>query len=59
MEARQTPRFPFDSITEEGIKELRRRYNRVNRWVVADMVRRSAYRFPNKHALIFNDTALT
>jgi len=59
METRQTPRFPFDSITEEGVKELRRRYNRVNRWVVADMVRRSAYRFPNKPALIFNDTALT
>ena len=35
------------------------RYNRVNRWVIADMIRRSAYHHPDKTALVFNERSLT
>ena len=35
------------------------RNNRINRWVIADMIRRSAYHLPDKTALIFNDKNLT
>lgn len=59
MDRAQARTSPLHVFTEESLKELRRRYNKVNRWVVADMVRRSAYRFPNKPALIFNDQTLT
>ena len=59
MELQQAPRTPLDALTEESIRELRKRYNRVNRWVVADMVQRSAYRSPSKPALLFNGKTLT
>ncbi|MTI82439.1 MAG: AMP-binding protein [Firmicutes bacterium] len=49
----------FDALNKENLDFIRRRYNKVNRWVIADMVRRSAYRYPNKPALIFNDKTLT
>lgn len=49
----------YNVINKENIDFLRKRYNKVNRWVVADMVRRSAYRYPDKPALIFNDITLT
>jgi len=35
------------------------RYNQVNRWVIGDMIRRSAYHYPDKPALIFQDKTLT
>jgi len=35
------------------------RYNKVNRWVIADMIRRSAYHYPDKTAMIFGDKSLT
>ena len=35
------------------------RYNRVNRWVIGDMIRRGRYHFPNKTDLIFVDMSLT
>ena len=49
----------YSLINEENIKFLRSRYNKVNRWVVADIVRRSANRYPDKTALIYNDNTLT
>ncbi|MDR3089263.1 MAG: acyl-CoA synthetase [Desulfobulbaceae bacterium] len=44
----------YGVINQENIDFLINRHNRVNRWVVADMLRRSAYHFPDKTALIFN-----
>ena len=49
----------YQTINRENIDFLLNRYNRVNRWVVADMIRRSRYHFPDKTALIFGDIALT
>ncbi|MGC8719769.1 MAG: AMP-binding protein [Thermodesulforhabdaceae bacterium] len=49
----------FNSLGPETVSFLRKRYNRITRWVVADIVRRSAYRYPNKPALIFGDITLT
>ena len=49
----------YNAINGENLEFLMSRYNRVNRWVIADMIRRSAYRYPHKKALIFKDRALT
>ncbi|MEW5954455.1 MAG: AMP-binding protein [Bacillota bacterium] len=49
----------FNVLTRENLEFIRSRYNRVNRWVIADMVRRSAYRYPDRPALIFNGQTLT
>lgn len=49
----------YSSINAENINFLRSRYNKVNRWVIADILRRSAGRYPAKPALIFNDTTVT
>lgn len=49
----------FNVINKENLDFIRSRYNKVNRWVIADMVRRSAYRYPDKPALIFKDKTLT
>jgi len=49
----------FNVINKENLDFIRKRYNKVNRWVIADMVRRSAYRYPDKPALIFKDITLT
>lgn len=49
----------YSLINEENVKFLRSRYNKANRWVIADIVRRSAYRYPHKPAIIFNDATLT
>jgi fatty-acyl-CoA synthase len=49
----------YDAITPENLDFLMKRYNRVNRWVIADMIRRSAYHFPDKTALIYNDRSFT
>ncbi|BBO77176.1 acyl-CoA synthetase [Desulfosarcina widdelii] len=49
----------FNVLNEENLDFLMDRYNRVNRWVIADMIRRSAYHYPDKKALIFGKTSLT
>lgn len=49
----------YSTINRESINFLRRRYNRVTRWVIADIPRRSAYRYPQKAALIYRDITLT
>lgn len=48
----------FFEFTEEGLAFLRKRYNVINRWVIADFLKRSAYRYPNKTALVFNSPVL-
>ena len=49
----------YKVIDKENLDFLMNRYNRMNRWVIADMIRRSAYRYPDKPALIFGDKTLT
>jgi fatty-acyl-CoA synthase len=49
----------FNIINKENLEFLMNRYNKVNRWVIADMIRRSAYHYPDKKALIFGDQVLT
>ena len=49
----------YKTLNPENLAFLMNRYNRVNRWVIADMIRRSAYHYPGKKALIFGDAALT
>ncbi|MDL2269091.1 acyl-CoA synthetase [Desulfosarcina sp. OttesenSCG-928-A07] len=55
----ETDRPRFDALNLETIDFLRNRYNRVNRWVIADMIRRSAHHHPEKTALIFDGRSLT
>jgi fatty-acyl-CoA synthase len=49
----------YKVINKENLEFLMNRYNKVNRWVIADMIRRSAYRYPDKPALIYGDKTLT
>ena len=49
----------YQVVNKENIEFLMDRYNKVNRWVIADMIRRSAYHFPDKAALIFGDRTLS
>jgi len=49
----------YASLTQKNLDFLMNRYNRVNRWVIADMIRRSCYHYPDKKALIYNDRSLT
>ena len=49
----------FSVINKENVEFLMDRYNKTNRWVIADMVRRSAYHYPDKKAVIFGDKSLT
>jgi fatty-acyl-CoA synthase len=49
----------FEALTRKNVEFLLNRYNRVNRWVIADMIRRSAYHNPDKTALIFQDREMT
>ena len=43
----------FMNINDDNLNYLRSRYNKVNRWVIADLIRRSAYRYPDKPALLY------
>lgn len=52
-------RIRYQTLNDENLAFLTNRYNRVNRWVIADMIRRSAYHTPDKPALVFKDTTLT
>lgn len=49
----------YQNINKENLEFLMNRYNKVNRWVIGDMIRRSAYHYPEKPALIFKDRTLT
>ena len=49
----------YKVINKENLEFLMNRYNKVNRWVIADMIRRSAYHYPNKPALVYGDKTLT
>ena len=49
----------FFTLSKENIEFLLERYNKVNRWVIADMIRRSRYHYPEKKALVFGDRSLT
>ncbi|SFM61152.1 AMP-binding protein [Thermodesulforhabdus norvegica] len=49
----------FNHLEPETVRFLRKRYNYITRWVIADIVSRSAYRYPEKPALIYGDTTLT
>jgi fatty-acyl-CoA synthase len=49
----------YSVINKENLEYLMNRYNRVNRWVIADMIRRSAYHYPDKAAVIYKDKTLT
>lgn len=49
----------FQKIDKETNDFLMTRYNAVNRWVIADMIRRSAYHYPNKIALIDGEISRT
>ncbi len=49
----------YHTINKENIEFIMERNNHVNRWVIADMLRRTAYHYPDKNALIFNDITRT
>ena len=49
----------YSTINRENLDFLMNRYNHVNRWVIADMIRRSCYHHPDKTALIFGEKKLT
>ena len=49
----------FTSLNKENLEFLMDRYNRINRWVIGDMLRRSRYHFPDKTAMIFGNKSLT
>jgi fatty-acyl-CoA synthase len=49
----------FNALSQENLAFLMDRYNHVNRWVIADMIRRAAYHHPDKTALIFGERTLT
>lgn len=49
----------YNQLDRTTVQFLRQRYNGVTRWVIADLIRRSAYRYPDKPALIFGDQTLT
>ena len=43
----------FNSLTKENIETLLNRYNKISRWVIGDIFKRSANRYPKKIALSF------
>ena len=49
----------YNVIDKDTVAFLKNRYNKVNRWVIADMIRRNRYHYPDKKALIFGDMSLT
>lgn len=49
----------FHVLNRENVNFIRSRYNRASRWVIADITCRSAYRYPDKPALVFRDEVLT
>ena len=49
----------FFTLNEASVRFLRKRYNKITRWVIADLLKRSAYRYPDKPALIFGELTYT
>ncbi|HUW65344.1 MAG TPA: acyl-CoA synthetase [Spirochaetia bacterium] len=49
----------YQALNEDNLAFLRHRYNLVNRWVIADLTRRSSYRYPGKPALVMDGRSLT
>ena len=49
----------YSTINQENIDFIMTRNNRINRWVIADMVRRTSYHYPDKTALVFGEIRLT
>jgi fatty-acyl-CoA synthase len=49
----------YQALNEENLAFLRRRYNMVHRWVIADLPRRAAARYPHKPALVMGRLSLT
>ncbi|WP_319524679.1 acyl-CoA synthetase [uncultured Desulfosarcina sp.] len=49
----------YNRITKENIEFIMERNNPINRWVIADMLRRTGYHYPDKTALVFNDITRT
>jgi fatty-acyl-CoA synthase len=49
----------FKVLNPENLGFIMDRYNRVNRWVIADMIRRTAYHYPDKEALVFGERTYT
>ncbi len=52
-------RAKYSTLNKENLDFLMERYNQSNRWVIADMIRRTSYHYPDKTALIFNGKSLT
>ena len=49
----------FNKLNEENVNSLLIKYNKINRWIIGDILKRSAYRYPDKIALSFQDRNLT
>jgi fatty-acyl-CoA synthase len=49
----------YHVLNEANLEFLMNRYNSTNRWVIADMIRRARYHFPDKKAMIYGDKSLT
>jgi fatty-acyl-CoA synthase len=49
----------YNKLDEETTRFLRSRYNHITRWVIADLLQRTASRTPDKPAMIFGDRILT
>ncbi len=49
----------FNEINKENIEALLNKYNKINRWVIGDIFKRSGYRYPEKIALSYKDTNFT
>ena len=55
----QEDKLRYSTISPENIDFIMNRNNRINRWVIADMLRRTRYHYPDRNALVFNDLCLT
>jgi fatty-acyl-CoA synthase len=49
----------FNKINKENVEFLLNRYNKINRWIIGDIFKRSGYRYPDKIALSFKDINFT
>ncbi len=49
----------FNEINKENIEALLNRYNKINRWVIGDIFKRSGYRYPDKIALSYKGQNFT
>jgi fatty-acyl-CoA synthase len=49
----------FNKINKENVEFLLNRYNKINRWIIGDIFKRSGYRYPDKIALSFKDINYT